>query len=154
MMKLLHIKSLMVIYFLFLGNETVETKFLQEKEASLVIYRKSNLNFSTGFHLYLNDSVVIKEIEPNTYYIIKTRPGKVLLKTQGNALRNFTEKKEYSLTLMPGQTYYLEAIQEYQVLMTTMHLVRRQEDSFKHATKKMKSKFLSVKVSDSDKKDF
>ncbi|WP_040490407.1 hypothetical protein [Indibacter alkaliphilus] len=115
----------------------------QEKEAILVVYVKPSLNFSS-FRLLLDGKEVLPEIRRNTYYVIKTKPGKVKLETKGATLRNLTENKSYSLTLEAGKTYYLEAIREYQVLMSTLHLVRRPQQTGELAIEKMNPQYIDL----------
>lgn len=113
-------------------------------EATLVIYRKPHLNF-TSFRIYGDETIFVPEVEANSYYLIKRKPGKILLKTEGNALRNFAEKREYSLTLEAGKTYYLEALLEYQFLLTSLHLVKRSDVDGAKAIRKMKGIMIEVK---------
>ncbi|WP_194775722.1 hypothetical protein [Pararhodonellum marinum] len=155
MAVLIHIRFLLAFCFFFFLNEHSKSYIPQkEEEATLVIYRKSSIIFTTGFELELNEIPVLKEIRSNNYYEIKVNPGKVWLTTQGSVLKNLTDKKEYSLTLEAGKTYYLEALQEYQMMMTTLHLVRRQEGTAKQAIKKMKGSTIYVTVSDIDENYF
>lgn len=113
-------------------------------EAILVIYRKPHLNF-TSFRIYGDEAILIPEVDANTYYLIKRKPGRILLKTEGSVFRNLAEKREYSMTLEADKTYYLEAILEYQFLLTSLHLVKRSEIDGAVAIRKMKGIMIEVK---------
>lgn len=99
----------------------------EEEVATLVIYYKRSVNM-TSFGIYVDDKEVIDSFQKKTYYVIEHPPGKISLQTKGNLWRNFHEDKEYSLTLEAGKTYFLEALVEYQVLMTSLHLVKRSSE--------------------------
>ncbi|UJP65856.1 DUF2846 domain-containing protein [Mongoliitalea daihaiensis] len=126
--------------FFYVESSQISNK---EKEAILVVYVKPSLNFSS-FRLLLDEREVLPEIRRNTYYVIKTTPGRVKLETKGATLRNLTENKSYSLTLEAGKTYYLEAIREYQVLMSTLHLVRRPQQTGELAIEKMNAEYIDL----------
>lgn len=115
----------------------------EEEVATIVIYAKSGRQFSS-FDLLFNDVPVISSLPKNTYFVIKHRPGKVSLKTKGKMWRNLIEGKEYSLNSVSGSTYYLEAMMEYQVLMTSMHLIRRNSQAGENEIKNMKRELIDL----------
>jgi hypothetical protein len=115
----------------------------EEEVATIVIYAKSGRQFSS-FDLLFNDVPVISSLPKNTYFVIKHRPGKISLKTKGKMWRNLIEGKEYSLNSVSGSTYYLEAMMEYQVLMTSMHLIRRNSQAGENEIKNMKRELIDL----------
>lgn len=115
----------------------------EEEVATIVIYAKSGRQFSS-FDILFNDVPVISSLPKNTYFVIKHRPGKISLKTKGKMWRNLIEGKEYSLTLVSGTTYYLEAMMEYQVLMTSMHLIRRNSLVGENEIKNLKEELIDL----------
>ncbi len=117
----------------------------QEDYATIVIYGKSGRQL-TAMDLLFDDIPVISSFTPNTYFEIKHTPGKVSLKTKGKLLRSLIEEREYSLTLEAGKTYYLEAMVEYQVLMTSLHLIRKSTQVGAKETKNMKSEFIDLTI--------
>lgn len=143
MKALIYLGALLVLFFISSRGEAQETSNSSE-EATLVIYRKPHLNF-TSFRIYGDETILIPDVEANAYYLIKRKPGSIFLKTEGSVLRNLTEKREYSLTLEAGKTYYLEAILEYQFLLTSLHLVKRSEVDGAEAILKMKGIMIDVK---------
>lgn len=117
----------------------------QEEYATIVIYGKAGRQLIT-VELLLDDVPVISTFPPNTYFEIKHLPGKVSLKTKGKMLRNLIEEREYSLTLEAGKTYYLEAMVEYQVLMTSLHLTRKSTQVGGKEIKNMKGEFIDLTI--------
>lgn len=115
----------------------------EEEVATLVIYYKRSVSMSS-FGLYVQDEEVISSFRKKTYYIIKHPPGRISLHTKGNLLRRLQEDREYSLTLKAGQTYYLEALVEYQVLMTSMHLVKRSAEVGGREIKTMNKEVINL----------
>lgn len=114
-----------------------------ESDSTLIVYAKSSGNFSR-FMLLLDGKVIIPEIRKNTYYVIKTKPGRINLETKGTTFRNLTENKSYRLTLEAGKTNYLEAIREYQVLLSAIHLVRRPQETGEMAIRKMNAEYIDL----------
>ena len=137
-----------LILLLFLQSTGLTTNdllnFIHEEEvATIVIYYKRGFNM-TSFGLFVEDEEVISSFRNKTYYVIEHPPGKISLETKGYLWRNLTEDKEYSLTLEAGQTYYLEALVEYQVLMTSLHLVKRSSEVGKKEIQTMKGEFITI----------
>lgn len=116
-----------------------------EEVATIVIYSKSGRQLSS-FDLLFDDVTVISSLPKNTYFVIRHRPGKISLKTKGKMWRNLIEGKEYSLTTVSGSTYYLEAMMEYQVLMTSMHLIRRPSQVGEKEIKNMKRELIDLTI--------
>jgi len=143
MVKLNHIILFLVVQLLAISPVNLLNIPYQEEVAKIVVYVKPSLNFSS-FALLIHDDQVIAPLSKNTYYIIEHPPGKITLKTKGIVGRNYTEDKEYSITLVAGKTYYLEALKEYQYLMTSMHLVRRTSDKAKGDIEKMKAEYINL----------
>ncbi|MBT0809686.1 hypothetical protein KIH41_00155 [Litoribacter ruber] len=129
------VKLLMLILLPFLLGENWGDVIQSDQVATVIIYRKRS-GMPKKIGLRIDGKQVIPSLKTNTYYEHRLDPGKVLLETKGDI---FTELKQYSLTLEAGQTYYLEAVIEYQAFTTTMHLVRKSEKTAKEAIKNMKS---------------
>ncbi len=137
-----------IIIVLFLqsaGIDKSELLYFQKKDevSTLVIYSKRSLNFSS-FSLFIDNERVISSFQKNIYYVLEHPPGKISLQTKGLLWRNLTEDKDYSLTLEAGKTYYLEALVEYQVLMTSIHLVRRSSEVGEREIKNMKGEIITL----------
>ncbi|GHB38961.1 hypothetical protein [Mongoliitalea lutea] len=115
----------------------------QEEYASIVIYVKSGRQLAV-IDILFDDVPVISTLPKNTYFLIKHRPGKVSLKTKGRMWRNLIEERDYSLTLEAGNTYYLEAKMEYQVLMTSLHLVRKSSQVGAKETNNMRGEIIDL----------
>ncbi|SEG35442.1 hypothetical protein [Algoriphagus boritolerans] len=143
MKELVYLGWFLILLCIPRGSLAQETSS-DSSEAILVIYRKPHLNF-TAFRIYGDETILIPDVKANSYYLIKRKPGRIFLKTEGSVLRNLAEKREYSLTLEAGKTYYLEAILEYQFLLTSLHLVKRSEVDGAEAIRKMKGIMIDVK---------
>lgn len=134
---------LLTIPLIAIDNSTFFDFQKEEDVATIVIYAKSGRQFYS-FELLFDGVPVISSFPKNTYYVIKHPPGKISLKTKGKLWRNLIEDRDYSLTLEAGTTSYLEVMMEYQVLMTSMHLIRRSSHVGEKEIKNMKRELINL----------
>ncbi len=105
--------------------------------AMLKIYQKSSY-ISSMFMLKINDQVVADPLHTRRWFMVQVPAGRLTLQTAVRSRYPTYESKTFYLDVEPGETYYLEAVTDFDFMITRMYLYQRKEREARSAIKKMK----------------
>lgn len=117
----------------------------QSRYATLRIYKKGYTR--TGFGLKINDQLVVKRLKNRSWLEVEVPAGTVTLETVPEIRYPTNEGKSFSLEVEAGKVYYLEAVVDYEFLISTLYLVLREKDRAEAEIKRFKQeKYVPEKL--------
>ncbi|MEM9985284.1 MAG: hypothetical protein AAF804_09330 [Bacteroidota bacterium] len=105
--------------------------------AMLKIYQKSSYG-SNMFMLKINDQVVADPLHTRHWFMVQVPPGRLTLETAVRSRYPTYESKTFYLDVEPDKIYYLEAVTDFDFLISRLYLYQSEAGEASSAIKKMK----------------
>lgn len=100
----------------------------QTERATLRIYCKTYNGYGSGFGVKINEQLVITRLKNKSWLEIEVPAGTLALETVPELSYPTYAGKTYSMQIEAGKLYYLEAVIDYEFLVSSMYLVLRDEN--------------------------
>lgn len=102
--------------------------------ARLVIYRQKEFGGS-NYDIYVNDRR-LSTLAPNRYLQLNLPPGRTKIGSRRNYIN--TDAQTLYLTLQPGRTYYVKAVEEVDFLTRTLLLAPVKDEQAQRELRRVK----------------
>lgn len=109
----------------------------QTERATLRIYCTTCNGYGSGFGVKINEQLVIKRFKNKSWLEIEVPAGTLVLETVPELSYPTYAGKTYSMQIEAGKLYYLEAVRDYEFLISTMYLVLREANRAKADMKRL-----------------
>lgn len=100
----------------------------QTERATLRIYCKTYNGYGSGFGIKINDQLVINHLKNKSWLEVEVPAGTLALETVPELSYPTYAGKAYSMQIEAGKLYNLEAVIDYEFLVSSMYLVLRDEN--------------------------
>jgi|APTNR8051073442_1049403.scaffolds.fasta_scaffold00226_39 hypothetical protein len=124
------------LLFLLLTLSWLGVAAAQQQPATLYIYQRSTFSRAVAFDVWINGQQVAVAFPARSYFILQAPPGVLNLRTIGRPAY-IAETKTFQLNVNAGQTYYLEAILDYDFMSSALYLVQRDATEFRRRQKSL-----------------
>lgn len=102
--------------------------------ATIVVYRLSDFQ-QFPYQFKANQKIITKQFRMYQYIQFKVPAGTVLFETSGNIS---VEKKRFSMQVIGGKIYYLEAVVDYSYMSNALLLIQREEEVASEVVRRLK----------------
>lgn len=117
----------------------------QKAPARLRIYKKSYAG--PAFGLKINNQVVVNRLANRSWIEVEVPEGNLVLETVPEIRYPTNEGKSFALEVKAGELYYLEAVLDYDLWVSSMYLILRDREQAEKQMKRFKQdEFIFKKV--------